>query len=171
MNALLLALLLAGEAPATTDAALIPNYSRIRPDVAAAGQPSREGLEGLAKLGFRTVVNMRRENEDGVKDERAIVEAQGLRYVSVPITPATLTQEDAAAVRRVLDDPEAGPVLLHCSTANRVGGVWALLEAARGAPLEDAIEEGKKAGLRSESMIEAVRRVAGGAAAEPASAP
>ncbi|HET7292916.1 MAG TPA: protein tyrosine phosphatase family protein [Vicinamibacteria bacterium] len=158
---MLLLILLAGEAPATADAALLPNYSRIRPDVAAAGQPSREGLEGLARLGFRTVVNLRREDEDGVKDERAIVEAQGLRYVSVPITAASLTRDDVAAVAKVLEDPETGPVLLHCTTSNRVGGVWALIEAARGRPLEDAITEGKKAGLRGEAMIEAVRRVAG----------
>ena len=164
---MLLAVLLAGEAPASADATLIPNYTRIRADVAAAGQPSREGLEGLAQLGFRTVVSLRREEEDGPKDERAVVEGQGLRYVSVPVTAATLSKEDADAVAKVLEDSAAGPVLLHCSTANRVGGVWALIEAARGVPLEDAIAEGKKAGLKSGSMIEAVRRAAAEPKAEP----
>src|SRR5262245_24212392 len=160
MNAVVLALLLAADAPATADATLIPNYVRIRSDLAAAGQPSSAGLQALAKLGFRTVVNLRREDEDGPKDERSIVEAQGLRYVSVPITAATLSREDAQAVRAVLDDPERGPVLLHCTSSNRVGGVWALIQAGRGMPLEDAIAEGRKAGLTGDAMLEAGRRVA-----------
>lgn len=173
MSALVLTLVLAGagEVPATADAALLPNYSRIRPGVAAAGQPSREGLEGLATLGFHTVVNLRREDEEGVKDERAIVEGQGLRYVHVPVTAASLSKEDAAAVAKVLDDPEAGPVLVHCTSSNRVGGIWALIEASRGVPLEDAIDEGRRAGLKSEAMIEAVRRVATPSTTETPSTP
>lgn len=160
MTALLLTLLLAAEAPATADPTLIPNYTRIRADVAAAGQPSREALEGLAKLGFRTVVNLRREDEDGIKDERAIVEALGIRYVHVPMTASSLNRGDVKAVAKVLEDPRSGPVLLHCSSSVRVGAVWALIRAASGMPIEDAMAEGKKAGLRGEAMIEAVRRVA-----------
>lgn len=160
MAMLLLILLLAGEAPAATDPTLVPNYTRVRPDLAAAGQPSREGLAKLASLGFRTVVNLRREDEEGVKEERAIVEGQGLRYLSVPVTPASLSRGDAEALARVLGDPEAGPVLVHCASANRVGGVLALIEAGKGRPLEEAIAEGRKAGLKSDAMIEAVRRVA-----------
>lgn len=160
MTALLLTLLLASEAPATADPASIPNYTRIRADVAAAGQPSRAALGSLAQLGFRTVVNLRAEGEDGVKDERGIVEAQGLRYVHVPMTASSLNRGDVKAVASVLEDPGSGPVLLHCASSSRVGAVWALIQAARGVPLEDAIAEGTKAGLKGERMIEAVRRVA-----------
>ena len=160
MNALLLAVLLAGEAPATADPTLFPNYTRIREDLAGAGQPSREALETLATRGFRTVINLRRDDEDGIKDERAIVEAQGLRYVHVPISGASLSRGDVEAIARVLEDPASGPVLLHCAAATRVGAVWALVEAARGVALEEAIGEGKRAGLRGDAMIEAVRRVA-----------
>jgi uncharacterized protein (TIGR01244 family) len=161
MSGLVLTLLLAAsEAPASAGADLIPNYTRVRADVAAAGQPSREGLAALRTLGFRTVVNLRREDEDVVKDERALVEAQGLRYVSVPVTAASLTKADVDAVAKVLTDAQAGPVLLHCTSSNRVGGVWALIAAAQGTPLEDAIAEGRKAGLKSDAMVEAVRRVA-----------
>ena len=160
MDALLLAVLLAGEAPLSADPTLFPNYTRIRADVAAAGQPTREALEALAARGFRTVVNLRRDDEDGIKDEQAIVEAQGLRYVHVPVSAASLSRGDVDAIARVLEDPAAGPVLLHCAAATRVGAVWALVEAARGVPLDEAIAEGKRAGLRGDTMIEAVRRVA-----------
>jgi len=67
----------------------------------------------------------------------------------------------------VLDDPASGPVLLHCAAANRAGGVLAVIEAKNGKSLEQAIEEGKKAGLKSDAMVEAVKRVV----AEPAPKP
>jgi uncharacterized protein (TIGR01244 family) len=156
-----LALLLAADAPVSVEAAQVPGYVRIRPDVAVAGQPSAEGLARLSELGFRTIVDLRGQDEADAAGERAHVVAQGLRYVSVPITTASLTKDDVAVIAQLLGDPRAGPVLLHCATGNRAGGVWALIEAARGTPLEDAIAEGRRAGLTSDAMVAAVRRVAG----------
>jgi hypothetical protein len=40
-----------------------------------------------------------------------------------------------------------------------VGGVLAVLEAKAGKPVEEAIEVGRAAGLKSEAMVEAVKRV------------
>jgi uncharacterized protein (TIGR01244 family) len=161
-----LALALAGDAPAAVapasiDAARIPGYVRVRPDVAVAGQPSLEGLERLSELGFRTVVNLRAEGEADAAGERARIVAQGLRYVSVPVTAASLDRQAVSAVAKLLEDRGAGPVLIHCTSGNRAGGVWALIEAAQGVALEDALAEGRKAGLASDAMVAAVRRVAG----------
>jgi uncharacterized protein (TIGR01244 family) len=165
----LLILLIAGaEPPATIDPAAVPNYQLLRPGLAVAGKPSAEALARLKEQGFRTVVDLRTA-EEGLEEEKAIVEGQGLRYVSVPVSAAGFKLEDALAVRRVLDDPAAGPVLLHCASSNRVGGVLAVLEAKAGKPLEDALAEGKKAGLKGEAMVEAVKRVL--AAPAPTSQP
>ena len=60
------------------------------------------------------------------------MEAQGLRYVWVPVTPDTLSLADVEAVEKVLDDPASGPVLLHCVSSNRVGGVWAVRRGPTG---------------------------------------
>jgi len=150
---------LAAEVPATADATAFPNYSLVRPGLAAAGQPSAEGLAQLKAMGFKTVINLRTEKE-GPKDEEAIVKAAGLSYVSVPVSAETFSQADADAVGKVLDDPAAAPVLLHCSTANRVGAVWALLRMRQGASLEEAENAGKAVGLKSPAMIEAVRKLA-----------
>jgi protein tyrosine phosphatase (PTP) superfamily phosphohydrolase (DUF442 family) len=83
------------------------------------------------------------------------------------MTAATFKLEDAQAVGRVLDDPSAGPVLLHCASSSRVGGVLAVLEAKAGKPVDDAMEAGRTAGLKGEAMVEAVKRVL----AEPATPP
>ena len=167
MRALVLALLLLGdELPATVDPAAIPNYTRVRPGLAVAGKPSPSALAHLKEQGFKTVIDLRQESE-GLADEKASVEGQGLRYVSVPMTSASFSLADALKVKGVLDDPASGPVLLHCASANRAGGVFAVIEAKSGKSLEQAIDEGRKAGLKSDAMVEAVKRVL----AEPAPKP
>jgi uncharacterized protein (TIGR01244 family) len=154
----LLASSLAAQVPATADATAFPNYVLVRPGLAAAGQPTPEGLARLKEMGFKTVINLRTEKE-GAKDEEAVVKAAGLSYVSVPVTAETLSPADADAVSKVLDDPAAGPVLLHCASANRVGAVWALIRLRQGATLEEAENDGKAVGLKSPALIEAVKKI------------
>jgi uncharacterized protein (TIGR01244 family) len=151
---------LAAGPPETVEPSLIPAYRLLTPAVAAAGQPSAAALGQLKAMGFKTVVSLRTPQE-GPADEGARVEAQGLRYVDVPVTPETFSLADVQAVRKVLDDPAAAPVLLHCASSNRVGGVWAVLQARRGRSVEQAEADGKAAGLHSATMIAAVRRVLG----------
>ena len=102
-------------------------------------------------------------------DERALVEAQGLRYVSIPVTADTFSLADIDAVEKILDDPSAAPVLLHCASSNRVGAAWAVILARKGRTLEEAEAAGRAAGLHSPQMEAAVRRVLGVPA--PATAP
>ena len=149
----------AGEIPPSVDAALIPVYRVIESGVATAGQPSPEALGKLKEMGFRTVVNLRTEQE-GAAAERAVVEAQGLRYVLVPVSPATFSLADVEAVETVLADAAARPVLLHCASSNRVGAVWAVIQARKGKSLAEAEAAGVEAGMRP-SMQDAMRRVLG----------
>jgi len=163
----LLALLLAAsEPPAAMDPAAVPNYKLLRKGLAVSGKPSAEALRQLKEQGFKTVVDLRTEAE-GLAEEKAIVEEQGLRYVSVPLDASTFKLDDALAVKRVLDDETAGPVLLHCASSNRVGAVLAVIAAKSGKPLDQALDEGRAAGLRSETLVEAVKRVV----AEPSPKP
>jgi uncharacterized protein (TIGR01244 family) len=154
-------------APEAVEPAAIPAYRLLHPGLAAAGQPTPEALAGLKGMGFRTVVNLRPDKE-GLPDERAIVEAQGLRYVSIPVTADTFSLADVEALEKVLDDPAAAPVLLHCASSNRVGGAWAVIQARKGKTLEEAQGAGRAAGLLSPQMEAAVRRVLGVPAAPEA---
>jgi uncharacterized protein (TIGR01244 family) len=146
--------------PGSVEAGRIPAYHRLSPELAAAGQPSPEALASLKDLGVRTVVNLRTDLE-GAATEKPIVEGQGIRYVSVPVTPDSFSAADVDAVQAVLADASAAPVLLHCASANRVGGVVAVLEARQGRSLDQALAAGKAAGLHSLAMENAVRRVLG----------
>ncbi len=94
--------------PESVDPAAIPAYRLLHPGLAAAGQPTPAALAGLREMGFRTVVNLRAEKE-GPADERAVVEAQGLRYVSIPVTTDTFSLADVEALEKVLNDPTGRP--------------------------------------------------------------
>jgi uncharacterized protein (TIGR01244 family) len=156
----------AAQVPASVDPGLIPAYQLLRPGLAVGGKPSPEALLKLKEQGFRTVIDLRSEAE-GLAEEKAAVEGLGLRYVSVPMTAASFKREDALVVGRLLADQAAGPVLLHCASSNRVGGVLAVLEAEAGKPTEEALAVGRKAGLQSDSMVEAVKRVLATPATKP----
>jgi uncharacterized protein (TIGR01244 family) len=98
-----------------------------------------------------------------------VVEAQGLRYVWVPVTAESFSLADVDAVQKALDDPSSGPVLLHCASSNRVGAVWAVIQSRQGKTLDEALAAGREAGLHSPPLEAAVRRVLGAPA--PATAP
>src|SRR3972149_2681375 len=133
--AMSLAAPLAAGVPGEMDPVRIPNYRLIRPCVAVAGQPAPETLRQLGELGFRTVINIRTAGE-GAEDEGEVVRSLGLRYVWIPVTPESLTLKDVEAIEAVVEDPAAGPVLFHCSSSNRVGGVWAVIQGRKGKSLE-----------------------------------
>ncbi len=146
---------LAASIPDTLDAA---NYKRLSPSLAIAGKPSKEALESLKTAGFRTAIDLRQPAE-GVASAREAVEAQGLTFVSVPVSPDTFSMDDVQKVEAVLNDRNAAPVFLYCASSNRVGAALAVIEFRRGRSKDDALAEGRKAGLKSPAMEKAALRV------------
>jgi uncharacterized protein (TIGR01244 family) len=131
----------------------------VAPNVASAGQPTTEALERLKASGFGTVITLRNASESpAVAEEEAIVKKQGLKYVSVPVSPQTFSAADVDAVRRAIEEAD-GPVLLHCASGNRSGAAWAAVEHARGASREEALAAGQKGGLKPGPMTDALSRV------------
>jgi uncharacterized protein (TIGR01244 family) len=153
------AAVLHAQVPEAVDPGQIPSYKVIAPGIVAAGQPAPDVLPKLGAMGFKTVLNLRMPDEGGPANEREVVESQGLRYVSVPVTAASLSLADVLAIEKLLDDPGAGPVLFHCASSNRIGGVWAVIQARKGKSLDAALATGREAGLKSGPMEDAVRRL------------
>ena len=55
-----------------------------------------------------------------------------------------------------------GTVLLHCASSNRVGMVWSIYRGKNhGQPTNDAITDGKSAGLRAAPLEERARGLLG----------
>jgi uncharacterized protein (TIGR01244 family) len=123
-----------------------------------AGQPSEEGYRELAEMGITKVINLRPdgEYEDFPYNEPALVQSLGIEYTTIPFTLDSFSDAD---VDRFADElaKTSGKVLIHCSSSNRAGFLWALyLEKYRGYDAQRAIERGKAAGMTNEKYIEAV---------------
>ena len=104
----------------------LPNFHRINDGLYRGGQPTPVGLKSLADLGVKTVIDLRGP-EHSEADERRLVEAAGMRYVSIPLKgmrkPADRQISEALAV---MNDPNSQPVFVHCRRgADRTGVVLA----------------------------------------------
>ena len=126
------------------------------------GQPTADAFDTAQKMGVKVVVNLRSDQEIATMDfdEAALVERLGMKYVAIPITSKTFGPADADDLKEVLRKT-SGPVLSHCASSKRVGALWAMyLRRHRGVALDDAIARGRKAGLRSEGLVETIRETA-----------
>ena len=121
-----------------------------RPGLFTAGQPGAGDWRGIAARGVTTVVNLRTASEMQGRDEAAEVRAAGMHYIEIPVAGAEgITDANARLLRDALT-AAGGPVLVHCASANRAGGLLALSEARYGgAAPEQAIALGRKAGMAS----------------------
>ena len=128
-----------------------------------AGQPDESALVALLEEdGVRTVINIRTPEEtSGMSmDERGVTEERGARYETIPISGSTFSRAQVDLFAEVVSSCE-GPILVHCASSNRVGGLWAAyLATHHDVPLDEAIELGRSAGLSRDSMADAARRVA-----------
>ena len=129
-----------------------------RPELFTAGQPAPSDWAAIAARGVTTVVNLRTPQEMGGRDEAAEVQAAGMRYVSIPVAGADgIDAANADALGAALRSAQ-GPVLVHCASGNRVGGLLALMAVREeGASAEQAIALGRAAGMAStESRVRAL---------------
>ncbi len=131
-------------------------------DVLFRGQPTSAQLAAYGKEGVRVVVNLRTDDEMAKlgMDEKAIVEKAGMQYVSVPfLGTAPPKDEELAGLMKLLAGAKPdGRVVLHCASSNRVGYVWGLYQAKeKGVGVEKAVEEAKKAGMKSGALEQSLR--------------
>jgi uncharacterized protein (TIGR01244 family) len=114
-----------------------------------ASQPQRDDFRLAKEGGIKTVINLR-EKDELDWDEEAFVKDLGMEYHHLPFkSPAGLTDEVFAKARQVLNNKEKKPILLHCSSANRVGAIWLahrVLDHKLG--YEDALKEAETVGLK-----------------------
>lgn len=132
----------------TTDPlADLMNGAQPLPGITTSGQPSQAALQKIADAGYVTVIDLRGIDEDRGYDEKSAVEALGMDYISLPISGAdAITYENASLLDEKLSEID-GPVLLHCSSSNRVGALLSLRQRMEGASTEDALSLGIEAGL------------------------
>jgi protein tyrosine/serine phosphatase len=128
----------------------LPNFHKVNDRLYRGAQPRLNGLEILSKLGIKTIINLRDD------DERALIEegkarTAGFHYFNVPV--AKFGRPDDAEIEKVLaiiDAPEKQPVFVHCKYgADRTGVVVGAYRILRdGWTSERAKAEAKRFGMK-----------------------
>ena len=111
------------------------------------GQPTPAQLERAHELGYKTVINLRRPEEEGNTDPEQ-VRRLGMAYLEIPIAgSADMTEDKARALAAALESADS-PVIVHCASGNRVGGLFAMKAFHIDAMSpEEALAVGKAAGM------------------------
>jgi protein tyrosine/serine phosphatase len=116
---LALSLSVAGvEAATIFDISGVPNFHQVDEHVYRGAQPYGQGYAGLAKIGIKTVIDLRGEGSEGNAVQRA-----GMRYVRLPWSGYKAPADSQiTAVLSLLNDNAAWPVFVHCRRgADRTG--------------------------------------------------
>lgn len=124
--ALLPALCFAADAPRGIHA-----FQEVNEHIYRGGQPSRAGIQDLAKLGVRAVIDLRGGGERSLAEKKQ-VEALGMRYYSIPLPGLTAPQKkQIAMILGLLNDSQNWPVFVHCQHGrDRAGTVVACYRIA-----------------------------------------
>lgn len=133
----------------------VPNVSEPLPGLLTGGQPMPHHFEALKAAGLAAVIDIRDPMEPRPFDEPALVRRLGMEYSNVSVRQGALDDEVMGAVLGELRKHAHHPTLLHCASANRVGGAlipWFMME--RGMTEDEAIAAAMKVGLRAADLME-----------------
>lgn len=136
--------------PATADTTAIPNFHQVNEHIYRGGQPGPEAWQGLANMGVKTVIDLRREDEHSTAAEAKAVASAGMKYVNVPMKGVVAPSNEQIATVLALLDSE-GPVFVHCKRgADRTGAVIACYRIAHDRwQRQQALHEAKSFGMGS----------------------
>jgi len=105
----------------------LPRFARVADGLYRSGQPDAAGFQYLARLGVKTVIDLRGPGKRAQR-EQVLVESLGMRYVNIPLSGWRQPHDvEVLRVLTLLADPEARPILVHCRRgADRTGVIIAL---------------------------------------------
>lgn len=122
----------------------VPNFHKVSEDLYRSAQPSAEGMQGLARLGIKTIINLRDSHSD--RDE---IGDLPLGYERIEMEADDPEDEQIIRFLQIVSNTERGPFLVHCKHgADRTGVMCAVYRIAiEGWSKQDAIEEMTKGGF------------------------
>jgi tyrosine-protein phosphatase SIW14 len=88
----------------------LPNLGEISPNLFRGAQPSREGLNELAKMGIGVVIDLKGDRDS----ERDEVTKLGMQYISIPSQCSHMTDDGVAKFLSILRENPDKKVFVHC---------------------------------------------------------
>jgi protein tyrosine phosphatase (PTP) superfamily phosphohydrolase (DUF442 family) len=132
----------------------VPRVLCLDGSFATGGQPTDQAYAKAAASGFRSVLSLRTASEGiNLMRERALVEKNNLRYFNVPVVSSAPRPEQADEFIRLVKEKSNHPMLINCSSANRVGAFMLIFRVLEQGWSEDkALEEAIKIGIRGDEL-------------------
>ena len=123
----ILALLNLADAQVAAQSKNLPNLYKVNENLYRGGQPTEAGIKELKRMGVKTVIDLR-DDDDRARREEKLVTAAGLRFINIPLSnwfgPKTT---DIDAILKQIDLAENQPVFVHCKRgSDRTGTVIAV---------------------------------------------
>lgn len=109
----------------------IRNFARVGTTIACAGAITPASVPEIKRMGFSSIINLRRASEPGanVEQEAVAVAAAGLRYFHIPYDGSA----DPAVAEQFLDAITAEgvePAFVHCAGGGRAATMWLIKRIA-----------------------------------------
>ena len=126
MQQIFAVLIAIGLAFAGSDSPAIANFHHVDTVLFRGAQPAPPEFRSLARFAINTVLDLRAE-EGHARAEEKLVEAAGMRYISLPMNGLEApTDQQISRALAVLEDAASFPVFIHCKRgAGRTGTVIA----------------------------------------------
>jgi len=107
----------------------ISNFGQMDEHFYRGARPKAKDFPAMKALGINTVIDL----TDNTPEEKAEVEAAGMRYVNIPIVDKGYpTQENIDAFLKTIDDKDTGVFYVHCAGGrHRTGDLGALYRFAK----------------------------------------
>ena len=127
----------------------LPNFVQVDDGLYRGAQPTPAGMRELSTMGIKTVISLRNDSP-ATREERALAEQLGMRWVNLPMwyfwRPS---RAQIATFLAIASDPASRPVFMHCRQGqNRVGQMAAIYRIARqGWSPARAYAEGRELGM------------------------
>ena len=126
----------------------IINFCKVNDRLYRGAQPDATGIKNLARLGVKTIINLRTAN-DVWKAEEAEARTSGITYTNVPLRGLGRPTDAQAATLLALIETLPAPVFIHCQHGcDRTGTIIACYRIKYDSwSSQLALEEARKYGL------------------------
>lgn len=128
----------------------IPQFAAIKTNIASGQEPFAGGIAWLKSHGYRTVLHVRLPGEDD-SAARTQFEKSSLRYLSLEVSPQTLSRETVDQFNRLVADANNLPLFVYDKDGSLAGALWYLhFRLVDQATEEKAREEAERLGFKQD---------------------
>jgi uncharacterized protein (TIGR01244 family) len=110
---------------AATSKTTLKNFGKVNDHYYRGSQPRENEIEQLKRLGVKTIIDLRK---DKVPAAEQWASKAGLKYFNIPMKASRrATDEQTAYFLKLVNDPDNGPVYVHCKGGrHRTGALTAV---------------------------------------------